>query len=134
LSPRKREGQQSRGVRSNNARRPGEFGFPLHRHWDVRATNFLPDAEVALMQKMISALGPGPHKTESIVGDGTVRYTAWRSRWMKYCSIWQLSLFGGLQVGGDEEFPTLAFDHWSAGTFRNEDAPLPLDDDEKPDV
>ncbi len=34
-----------------------EFGFPLHRHWDVRATNFLSDAEVALMQKNDQRIG-----------------------------------------------------------------------------
>jgi hypothetical protein len=111
-----------------------EFGFALHRHWDVRVTNFLPAAEVELMPTMIRALGPKPHRRERIVGDGTVKYTAWRSRWLKYCSIWRPSLFGGLQVGGDEEFPTLAFDYWSAATFRNENAPVPLDDDEKPDL
>jgi hypothetical protein len=111
-----------------------EFGFPLHRHWQARVTNFLPAEEARCMPEMINALGPAPHKFERIIGDGTVQYTAWRSRWMKYCSIWRLSLFGGLKVGGDEDFPMLAFDHWSAATFRDEHAPMPLDDDEKPNV
>ena len=111
-----------------------EFGFPLGRHWNARVTNFPPSAEVALMPKFLDALGPGPERIERVVGDGTVQYTAWRSRWLKYCSIWHLTLFGGLKVGGDEDFPGLAFDRWSVGTFRDEDAPMPLDEDERQDV
>jgi hypothetical protein len=110
-----------------------EFGFALHRHWEVRGTNFLPAEEVVLLPNMISLIGPSPLKIERTVGDGTVKYTAWRSRYLKHCSIWQVSLFGGLKVGGDEEFPELAFDHWSAATFRSENAPMPLDD-ERPNI
>ena len=111
-----------------------EFGFPLGRHWNARPTNFLPSAEVALMPKFIDAMGPGPEKRERVVGRDAVRYTVWRSRWLKYSSFWQLTLFGGLKVGGDEDFPGMVFDHWSVGTFRDKDAPMPLDDDERPDV
>jgi hypothetical protein len=111
-----------------------EFGFALHRYWEARVTNFLPAEEVALLPNMISRLGPNPSKIKHTVGDGTVKYTAWRSRYLKHCSIWQLSLFGGLKVGGDDDFPELAFDHWSAATFRGENAPMPLDDDETTDI
>jgi hypothetical protein len=100
-----------------------EFGFPLHRHWEARVTNFLPAEEVWLFRNMISALGPSPLQLERTVGDGTVKYTAWRSRYLKHCSIWRVALFGGLKVGGDEEFPELPFDYWSAATFRAESAP-----------
>jgi hypothetical protein len=34
-----------------------EFGFPLHRHWEVRGTNFLPAEEVVLLPNMINRLG-----------------------------------------------------------------------------
>ena len=34
-----------------------EFGFPLHRHWEVSVTNFLAGAEALLLPRMISALG-----------------------------------------------------------------------------
>jgi hypothetical protein len=115
-----------------------EFGFALHRHWSIATgkcvTNFLPAEEAALLPNMISGLGLSPFKIERTVGDGAVKYTAWGSRYLKHCSIWQLSLFGGLKVGGDDEFPELAFDHWSAATFRHENAPMPLDDDERPDI
>ena len=69
-----------------------------------------------------------------MVGDGTVKYTAWHSRWCKYWSIWHVTMFGGLRVGGDDDVPGLAFDHWSAMTVRNEVAPTPPDEDEMPDV
>jgi hypothetical protein len=111
-----------------------EFGFPLRRHWEVRVTNFLPAAEAALMPNLVDALGPEPERIERIVGDGAVHYTAWRSRWAKYWSIWELTLFGGLKVGGDEDFPRMAFDRWSALTVRDENAPMPPDADELPDV
>jgi hypothetical protein len=111
-----------------------EYGFPLRPHWDVEVTNFLPMAEAALMPKFLNALGPAPGKVERSVGDGTVKYTAWRSRWCKYWSVWRLTMFGGLQVGGDEDIPDMAFDHWSAITIRNEDAPTPPDEDELPNV
>jgi hypothetical protein len=111
-----------------------EFGFSLHHNWEARVTNFLPASEALLLPRMIAGLGPMPLRRDREVGDGTVSYTVWRSRYLKHCSIWQIALFGGLKVGGDEEFPELAFDHWSAATFRSEEAPLQLDDDEKPDV
>jgi hypothetical protein len=110
-----------------------EFGFALHRHWEARVTNFDPAAEAFLLPKRISELGP-TSKLERTVGDGTVKYTAWRSRLFKYCSFWRLSLFGGLKVGGDEEFPAVAFDHWSAATVRSESASQSFDDDENPNL
>jgi hypothetical protein len=60
------------------------------------------------------------------------REARWRPS--RASGIWQLSLFGGLKVAGDEDFPELAFDHWTAATFRSESAPLALDDEEKPDL
>jgi hypothetical protein len=111
-----------------------EYGFPLRAHWVVRVTNFLPTAEAALMPKFIDAMGPAPEKVERVVGDGTVTYAAWHSRWCRYWSVWRLTMFGGLQVGGDEDAPGMAFDHWSAITVRNESASTPPDEDELPDV
>ena len=86
------------------------------------------------MPMLMDALGPAPEKSERAVGDGTVQYIAWHSRWCKYWSVWHLTLFGGLKVGGDQDVPDMAFDHWSAVTVRNEDAPTPPDKDEMPDV
>ncbi len=111
-----------------------EYGFPLRTHWDVQVTTFLPTAEAALMPKFLDALGPAPEKVEGAVGDGTLKYTAWHSRWCKYWSLWQLTMFGGLKVGGDENVPDMAFDRWSAVTVRNEGAPTQPDDDEMPDI
>lgn len=109
-----------------------EYGFPLRTHWETRVTNFLPMDEAALMPKFIKALGRAPEKVERAVGDGAVRYTAWHSRWCKYWSVWHLTMFGGLKVGGDEDAPGMAFDHWSAITVRSEDAPTQPDEDEMP--
>jgi hypothetical protein len=62
-----------------------EFGFPLHRHWEARVTNFDPAVEAFLLPNMIIALGPNPSELERTVGDGTVKYTTWRSRYLRVC-------------------------------------------------
>ncbi len=111
-----------------------EFGFPLHAHWDVRVTNFLPMAEASLMPMLMGALGPAPETVERAVGGGALQFVAWHSRSYKYCSVWQLTMFGRLKVGGDEDVPGIAFDHWSAITVRDEDAPTRPNKDEMPEV
>ena len=110
-----------------------EFGFALRSHWDVRVANLLPSAEAKLITASINALGPDPAGVQRSIGGGAVTYTAWHSRWARYFSVWQLTLFGGLKVGGDEDAPGAAFDRWSAITVRADNAPTPPDKDELPD-
>ena len=110
-----------------------EFGFALRPNWTVRVTNFLPEAEAMLMPRFMDCLGPGPLRVDREIADGVVRYTAWRSQWGRYWSIWHLTLFGGLLVGGDPDVPDMSFSRWSAVTVRDDSVSEP-DDDELPDV
>ena len=103
-----------------------EFGFALHKNWDVRVTMFRPDVEANMIGQAKGLLGLNPIFVTRNLGRGTFIYEGGNSSIFRNLSVWQFTLFGGLMLADDE----LALSRFAALTTRKDDVQGPLGNDE----
>ncbi len=91
------------------------WGVPLNEKWMPDVTIIIPRAEGLVFSEIIGKMGPNLEIVRGDLGQGTFVYTGTRSLTLKWFSLWQFTVFGGLQFG-NPDMPNQAFTKLSAVT------------------
>jgi hypothetical protein len=94
----------------------------LDSDWYADATLFHPDFERRVIGPLMSYIGRPAAIAEGNLGRGTFVYRGVRSSLIPQVSLWQLTIFGGLQFGNAASFPDARFTKFSVVTRQTEAA------------
>lgn len=94
----------------------------LDADWKADPAIFHPDFEERVIGPLKPYFAEPAAIAEGDLGRGTFVYKGLRSSHIPQISLWQLTLFGGLQFGGDAKFPDGRFAKFSIVTRQTEAA------------
>jgi hypothetical protein len=72
---------------------------PLGEKWDPDVAIIRPDGERAVFSEILAKMGSNLEIVQDNLGRGTFQYVGVRGANLKWFSLWQLTVFGGLQFG-----------------------------------
>jgi hypothetical protein len=91
------------------------WGVPLNEKWMPDVAIIRPHVEGLVWSKIIGTMGPNLEVVRGNLGRGTFVYAGTRSLTLRWYSLWQFTVFGGLQFG-NADTPNQAFTKLSAVT------------------
>ena len=91
------------------------WGEPLNEKWTPEVAIIIPHAEGLVFSEIIGKMGKNLEVARGNLGRETFVYTGTRSLTLKWFSLWQFTVFGGLQFG-NAAAPNQAFTKLSAVT------------------
>jgi hypothetical protein len=94
----------------------------LDPNWFADSAIFHPDYENRVIEPLLPYMGEPAIICQRDLGRGTFVYRGMRSVHIPQLSFWQLTIFGGLQFGGDSRFPNYRFTKFSIVTRQTEAA------------
>ena len=87
----------------------------LNEKWVPDVTIIKPEGERTVFSTLLEKMGPTPQVVQGNLGRGTFVYEGSRSATLRWFSLWQFTLFGGLQFANSDT-PNRSFTKLSAVT------------------